>query len=453
MTPAGQPTGFHCVTPAELEALARGGGGADLVRRLALARRSKVLLALRVLLALGAPADAAPGLTGAAAERTVKAYRLLARLQRERRDVVAWSLRYPAVSAWLIRTAATLTRGDLDGVRPDLLAHVAATAAHRAGARYEIELPPAEDGRVVLPGLGVATPPRDGPDRPLRMASVGDGSSVLRSAGGEAFVPADATGATPAWQPLSRIKRTAGDVGLALLIDCTGFGGHLGGLPPSPAPAKRTVRTWSSVVGNAWALLAAAHRPVMAEASATFAVLTPIGHGVSGASSATAVDAHGALMMSPPETALGVAEIFAHEVQHAKLALLMDLYPMLESELGECLYVPWRRDPRPPNGLLHGAYAHLGVARFWGRRLGLGTSGQRFHAQVQFARWRSAAAEVTDLLLRLGVLTPVGRQFVTGMRETLVPWLHELVSAAAVREAEDQAREHRRRWAGGRPLT
>jgi HEXXH motif-containing protein len=160
--------------------------------------------------------------------------------------------------------------------------------------------------------------------------------------------------------------------------------------------------------------------------------------------SATVPEAFGCVAMTRPRDATGCASILAHELQHTKLAAVHQHIPLVKKGAPEHYYVPWRTDPRPVLGLLHGIYAHLGVAGFWRR--------ERFEEQglaghVQFARWRDSALETCDLLLETDYLTEEGRLFVQAMRRTLVSWLDDEVPVSALRQAREQARTHRARWA------
>jgi hypothetical protein len=63
-----------------------------------------------------------------------------------------------------------------------------------------------------------------------------------------------------------------------------------------------------------------------------------------------------------------MAETLLHELQHSKLNALLDLVPLQRSAKDRLCYAPWRRDPRPLSGLLHGFYAFVGVTEYWYRR-------------------------------------------------------------------------------------
>lgn len=105
------------------------------------------------------------------------------------------------------------------------------------------------------------------------------------------------------------------------------------------------------------------------------------------------------------------------------------------------------RGPRPPGGLLHGVYAHMGVAQFWRRQRRASKDGATaWRAVVEFARWRDAAKEANETLLAGGCLTEAGRRFAEQMRSTLAELAQEPVPRAATARAKELGDEHRDRW-------
>ena len=173
-------------------------------------------------------------------------------------------------------------------------------------------------------------------------------------------------------------------------------------------------------------------------------VLTPLCPPQGGQVSATSRDTFGAILLSRPVDATGLAVTMAHEIQHAKLSALLDLLPMTTGSAESRFYAPWRDDPRPASGLLQGAYAFLGVAGFWLRQSRL-PHGEE--ALAEFARWLSAVRHSRRYtLLTSGELTEAGRAFVSGIDRTLRRWEAEPVPAEALAAARDANEEHRERW-------
>jgi uncharacterized protein len=75
-------------------------------------------------------------------------------------------------------------------------------------------------------------------------------------------------------------------------------------------------------------------------------------------------------MSAPPDPIIGTVTL-THEIQHVKLGALLDLVTLTLPDDGRRYYAPWRDDPRPLGGLLHGVYAYLGVTEFWRRQRNL----------------------------------------------------------------------------------
>ncbi|MFC6481384.1 HEXXH motif-containing putative peptide modification protein [Streptomyces goshikiensis] len=64
-------------------------------------------------------------------------------------------------------------------------------------------------------------------------------------------------------------------------------------------------------------------------------------------------------------------------------------------------WAPWRSDPRPLEGLLHGAYAHLALAGYWQRAALYGARG----AWAQHARIRAQVAAALPVIRACPELT------------------------------------------------
>ncbi|HWO60452.1 MAG TPA: HEXXH motif-containing putative peptide modification protein [Umezawaea sp.] len=375
----------HSLSGADFAALARGRGGVGAVRALVAARRSRTLLLLRFV--VGADPSAR------------QAFEVLAEAQRIAPAEVERVLDHPAVSAWATRTAVALSRGD--GARSAELAHVAAAAALRAGLDVALDFPPS-DG-FSLPSLGYV-------DRPVH-----------------GTVPVDRL----EWVPTPEI---AVGGGVVFALD------RWSGVPGALLVDHRIdLERWREGITGGWELLVRRHPEVAEEFREAVAVLTPLRSAAGGMSSATQADAFGCVFLSLGPDARSVAVTLAHELQHTKLVALMDLFPLLRPDPDERFYAPWRDDPRPLAGLLHGTYAHLGVAGFWRRERDHDEGGH-----VEFARWRAAALDATATMLGSGRLTEIGRDFVTGMAEVLAGWADEPVPATALERARALADEHRR---------
>ncbi|MBM0278565.1 aKG-HExxH-type peptide beta-hydroxylase, partial [Micromonospora tarensis] len=130
---------------------------------------------------------------------------------------------------------------------------------------------------------------------------------------------------------------------------------------------------------------------------------------------ATARHAFGAVAVTPhadPET---MAVLLVHEWQHAKLGAVLDLYDLVEPGQDARIRVPWRPDPRPPEGVLQGVYAHLAVTQVWRSRAAVDDADAPAHA-ARFLAW---TRDGVDALLASRSLTQPGERFVGQLREAL----------------------------------
>src|SRR5262249_10722039 len=153
--------------------------------------------------------------------------------------------------------------------------------------------------------------------------------------------------------------------------------------------------------------------------------------------------------MTPPSEPTWAALTLAHEIQHAKLSVITDLVQLTRSGTAT-YYAPWRTDSRPLDNLIHGLYAHLGVAAFWRRESRPEPDrDRRYRAPVEFSRWRAACQQAAATVRRSGRLTDTGGRFVAGLESVLREWSTDRVPAPAAAAARVLARQHRARWRQG----
>jgi HEXXH motif-containing protein len=417
----------HRLNSALFGAICGGGGGPEAIRILKASQRSKAVLSIGAVVALARDRGHRHG--GLARD----AYDLLCETERDTPEAVAAVLDYPTVGAWALRTALELDRGDVAGAEPQRMAAVAAAAAVRAGAPARLPVIPRVDGRVVLPSLGVAALP-DG-SGPVRFVSDPDGPRLLgpgrpvRIAG-----PDDA-----AWSGVPEMFVAHDGLGLALRFD------HLDEADDASS-SPGLAADWQAKVAAGWRILVGRHRPVATEFIEAITLLAPLPDPAAGTASSTARHAFGAIAMSTPTDPRSVAVTLAHELQHAKLSALMDLFPLVLPGADEGCYVPWRPDPRPIGGVLQGAYAHLAIADFWRREMAVDQSpDELFAAQVEFLRWRDAVGSTAERLLASERLTSLGDRLVGGVLATIESWT-DTTPTAARRHAAALAAQHRARW-------
>ncbi|MER7462121.1 HEXXH motif domain-containing protein [Streptomyces sp. NPDC097981] len=369
-------TGFT-VTSATLSALASTEPSADGTRLVRDVRRSKRLVLLRGVL------DAAPGgRSGESAEH----WALLEEAERHDPDAVRDVLHYPATGVW---AEETLRRLHAPYGPPADLGHLGAlavAAALRSGIAFKATLRPVH-GRLVLPTLGLLRPARPGP---FSLTSC-------------SWDPDD---------PATLALHTLPD-GRTALDDLDPYRAPGPAHPAPVRPARRLTpkghKRWDTQWSGALTLLDRYDSARAEEIGLLLRSVVPLGGG-SRSSGATLPAAAGSVLartQAPP----ALAATLVHEVQHGKLAALADVLTLHTADRTPRHWAPWRSDPRPLEGLLHGAYAHLALAGYWQRAALYGARG----AWAQHARIRAQVAAVLPALHRCPELTTAGRQFTAAM--------------------------------------
>jgi uncharacterized protein len=418
-------------------ALATGGGGVRAVRHLAAAQYSKHVLLLRGVL------DAAETFRHPHAAHARRAYDLLATIQERAPGDVDTVIRHPAVGAWAWRTLQALYgEKTMTGAEPGRFAALAAAAAIRSRTPCTLDVP-VTHGVITFPSLGMATLPGNDSAAVVRCAA--DEAAVF-SRGGRVDVPPDPSESGAGWRPLPRIAAEASGMAIRLLID---------DLDPFRMPASANtalplaaedIEQWRASLRAAWTLLVRYHPVPAEEIAATIRVLTPLNSSPNSQVGASSRETFGTVALSAPPDARSFALTLCHEVQHAKLAAVIDIGALTHPDDGRRWYAPWRDDPRPLGGLLQGSYAFLGVSGFWHRQRWHEDGAAALTAHSEFVRWRAAAQRAVASLQSSGQLTPTGEQFVAGMARTLSGWEVEPVPPEARTIAEENAEQHLTRW-------
>jgi len=426
----------HRLSTEQFSAIARGEISPSLVAdlRAAVISKHKLLIA-----AIG---QALYAQSTEAWEDLRAAMQLLARADAHRPGTAAEALALPQVGAW---AAQSLTR--LDSDRPQLpdmhyLLSVAVASALRSGTHVDAWLP-VQDGRVSLPNLGTVLPPDD--VGKVRIRSDADGISFTCGSWGTADL-VDLSARRAHWHPTPRLRVHAGGHLLNLTVEA-----HDPLLTQFITSAKvDRSDQWGNLYElfyEAWPLVVT-NDPVRAGALVDgIGTLVPLVSSSSRPASVTSGWLPGAIALSVHPDALALAETLVHEFHHCVLGMLEDLVPLVDVDHAAVGYAPWRNDPRPIGGLIHGCYAHQAIAGFWRRQRGLVASlGDAFRADVNFDRWRRATPPVAEAILRSGALTPAGEVFVREMRAVLCEWRQDLVGDEATQAASKANTQHELRW-------
>lgn len=312
-------------------------------------------------------------------------------------------LTYPAVGSRLARVLHAREPQDFEAELP-LVGQIAAAAALRSGCAFRLLLP-APGKELALPGIG-------GFDCP-------SGELLLGTDGGE--------------EPSRAVARLPG--GDTLLDDADPcYTPPEGGLSSPPAPhTGAAAEWWAQQWQEAMGLLAAAD-PQRAHEVGTLTrslvPLVPLPGDPRGLYSATLRAAPGAVLTTPLEDAVVLAEVLVHEVQHTRLSVVCDTVPLHRPGGPAVHKVPWRTDLRPAGGVLQGVFAHLALADFWyrvacARRSDVPPSARK-DARGRCGTYCEQVAEVLPTLAESAELTDDGREFVDGVAAH-----HGRLSAAA----------------------
>jgi uncharacterized protein len=429
----------HALSEEALAELASGLGGAHAIAELTQAQRS---LARGLLTAVYQAGIAAPAATAALRGRLRTAWQVLAAADDDHHDAIDAVLGHPYLRVWAVHCLERLARGDgaehdADGSLTADLGHLTAIAgavAIRGRARALLTLP-VVGGAVHLPGIGrllvgstEAAEAGIEVDADWVRVSVGARTWRLsrpRVLAGEAVpvepclpegIP-DAAGAAaqPAWEPVRAL--TAPGIRVALedsdpYRDCHQW-------PAAPRLTDEEFSGWQRGFELAWQEILTHHPAYGPALAAGLSMLMPMAPAPAGSDvSAAARHGFGAIGTALPTDPMTLALLLMHEFQHVKLGAVLDLYDLFDPDDKRLYHAPWRKDPRPLEGLLQGTYAHLAVCEFWRVRAGLGEYDESEAAQ-RYDHWRAHTLTAIETLADSGSLTPLGSYFASQMRAAI----------------------------------
>ena len=292
------------------------------------------------------------------------------------------------------------------------LAALAAATALRAGQDLQVTVA-IRGGRIYLPTLGALPVP--GVDRSGRIA--------LRTRPELQLAPVGTADNSSRWQARTGWRRPrqlsarAGDLPIRIALDDCSPYRTVYGTEVEDQLDDVMAGEWARHFADAWELIVRLARPdaeLMASGLLTSVVpLRP----AADTRSTTVRDVVGGLSSTPPASGEELALNVVHEFQHSKLWALMRLLDLSEPEADRLrIRVPWRKDARPPQGVLQGAFAFLGVAEFQIRLAAIRRDRPAMH---QAAALGQQVAAAVDELEASGALTLAGFQVVTAIRRRL----------------------------------
>jgi HEXXH motif-containing protein len=289
-----------------------------------------------------------------------EAWRILA--EAEERDATAVSdiLMYPTVGVWLTRALHyTLPGNTTTWSELGYLHVVAAAAAVRAGCHRTIRVP-VWHGIVSLPTVGHLHIPGAFPVGSVVVIAAGADSRIQVNRAVSVRINDSDAGFVAA----RRQARTRRGVTLRTWIEDTDpYHGFSEPRPPTELTDAEFTE-WRKLLDEAWDVLTLHHPAFARELAAGLRVLGPIEPDVDtvGASSPAAF---GGIRLSATGSAIDFAEALVHEMQHSKLNALLGLVKLTDDDNGKRYLAPWRDDPRPLVGIVHGVYAFTCGVEFW----------------------------------------------------------------------------------------
>ncbi|MEC3977828.1 HEXXH motif domain-containing protein [Amycolatopsis sp. H20-H5] len=440
--PGPQDFAPHRLPWSDIDSLARGEGGAAVVRKLREAERSRRLLLLRALFDF---VTKTPESLGPLPPPEI-AWELLARVERNSPAVLDLLLAHPYTGSWAGYTTR-LCRDQVTGVCP-LWMHLghlhalAATAGIRAGLPFRITIPLWEGG-AILPTLGLARFPAAAPCSVAEVRSE-HGVTEVRHDGTAVRLPGDHATDASGWWGIRGVELWSENRALSLrLDDVDPYRGLYEPARPRRLGADET-QTWRDLLGEAWRLIVR-HLPGYAEALPEgLDSLVPGPPVPFRLPSASTGEAFGSAIVGRAEDPVSLAAALIHEFQHIQLGGLLHLARLTGNDSRERFYAPWRNDPRPAAGLLQGIYAFFGVTAFW-RSLAHDDAGNRL-AAMEFALSRAQCLRSLQVLREDPVLTSAGRRFLDGVAARLRPWQDEPVTAEQAGQAAALAADHYAGW-------
>lgn len=427
---------IHAVPPDSFAALIAGAVAADTVAMIANGQYSRRRLLLTALVSELAGPD------GGSVTEIELAWDVLASADKHAAAVLAEVLMSPPVGVWLVRVLRRLRGAATDG--PDMavelgfLGSIAGAVAIRTNTPCVLEVA-AFDGVVTLPtvgqvrfGSGSATLTVTPAGAHVRMSLPDGTTAACEVPGGAEFVPA------------RRLALVGSGARFEVEIDdSTPYREFSAPVPPRPLTAVE-LGEWTARLAHAWDILTRWHARFAVEIAAGVTALTPVPaeRGIVGASSPTA---YGSVAVSMADSAESLAATLVHELQHSKLNGLGELV-RLHTDTSASWYTPWRDDPRPLSGVLHGVYAFTSGAEFWDVQRHHVPSTAARRATFHFAYHHRQVRAAIDGIRSSADLTGLGQELVAAAAHRLRQCAIDTVPAELDEPITTVMVEHRATW-------
>ncbi|CAM3499196.1 HEXXH motif domain-containing protein [Kibdelosporangium persicum] len=374
-----------------------------------------------------------------------QAYGILSDLEHSAPETLESVIMHPSTGVWLVRAVRLLLGVGQDSDAPELsyLQSLAAAAAVRAGYACTITVPVIHR-TVVLPTVGHVRLPAQARDQAelrnsaeLTVLHLGpdiDPISFGRSAPNSSFIPTR--------------HHHANRRGVDLFVeidDNTPYREFSTPEPPFPLTATESAE-WAGLLERAWDELTHWHLGYAEELAVGLHTIAPAPRTRNYAGSSSN-SAFGAVALSPKTSEFHLAEVLVHELQHSKLNAVLELVPLHHGGPEDWWYAPWRPDPRPLTGLLHGIYAFVSVVEFWHNQRGhITDTGLAREGDFTFAYRRAQVRRAVDSLSDAMELTEFGDHLVSAASDRLAVTEAEAVPAELADIVRLMAQDHWVTW-------
>ncbi|MFF9405713.1 aKG-HExxH-type peptide beta-hydroxylase [Streptomyces anandii] len=461
----------HHIPVTDLDAVAAGRVTPRTARRLFGVERTRRMIMFRGVVAAATGTDPGP------LPPPADAVELLLRAERADAKAVQEIIDHPAVGVWAVHLLGRLrSPGPPDPAELPLwqdtgyLHSLAAAAALRAGIGASVPVP-VRAGTVCLPTLGRAEfpgPHTDDDGVAVLETSVRDTALRHTAAPGAAgarltygtrtlCLPRDPRRSGPGWHPVRTLVWYPGGSAHSVALDDADPYRDFRDLHPRREPIGAGEEAqWRRLLARTGRLLTARHPEAAGLVSSTLKAVAPLPRTPRfHPASASYTEAVGSVLASLPHDAAEFAATLVHEARHSVLNSLGHQVRLCRpagtpgTAEEPLLYAPWRADPRPVQGVLHGAYAFAGVADFWRVERYALRCGRAALAHFEFALWRNAVTEALRALAEPGArsrLTTWGRRFVAELTDRHAPLGAEAVPEHSLAPARDEALDLRVTW-------
>jgi len=305
--------------------------------------------------------------------------------------------------------------------------------------------------QLVLPSLGSLQLPTRMTH--INLSRTSDGKVLIRDKAGEfeMELPSDLSQSTADWQPVRMLHAEAEGQTVRVALDDLHYNRSVFAENFTGRLSEQTVARWQQQFRGAWEILL---RHVPETALAAAGVLRAIipyktpAYGMFTVSNSTHYRAIGS---SIPDKPVNFAKEILHETSHNILDRLHDLVQFTDlMRFDQTCWSPWRRDPRPIGGHIHGMYAHSVLASFSRVMAGHATTEEdRQHFTIDFARWRKkvkAAASILMRVVNVEGLDPASNNFVGCLLPKILELQSDVVDERIENFASDEVTDHYTAW-------